>query len=246
MTLFFQNDKKDSETALSVTLNGETREISANENKICFDVENGKKCSVLIEYAKENTREVKNPFLRALSFLLYCLIFPIISIIVFFDDNLGGIKANKFFYGANPFKIKKSFEFTACESVTIQHISPKYNSVSKTFSAPGIKISGTEAENEAFFFEYDKRSFKRDFLAYHYPAYIFLFIISAVLIAFMKVCLLRQLSPFNITGTILISLCMAAMIALAVFLCLSFISTHKLFRELDRNLIKSKPDARYL
>lgn len=232
MTLSFTLDNKEFEDALCVSVNGETKDLTAQNKQVSFDVSDTEKAIVQVEYKRNDIEQIKNPIGRFFAYLFFFLLSPII----FFYDNDNGIGIHKFFYDAKPFDLKRTFKIAPTENVVLKFVSPKYDKATKRVSVPNIEIVGIETTDEAIFFKYNRASFKKDFRIYHYPAYALLFAIILALTVLMAVTLVNQFSPFNLAGVVGISLCCFVMLALLiVFICL-FVSTHRLFRQIDCNL----------
>ena len=166
------------------------------------------------------------------------MFFFLLSPIIFFADNDNGIGIHKFFYDAKPFDVKKTFKIVPTENIVFKFISPKYDKTTRRFSVPDIEIIGMETTDVTICSEYNQASFKKEFRLYHYPAYTILFAIILALTVLMSVCLFAQFSPFDLFGVIGMSFCCVVMLALLiVFICL-FVSTNRLFRQIDRYLSK--------
>ena len=234
MTVSFTLDNKEFEDALAVSVNGETKELTAQAKQVSFDVHDIDNAIVQVEYKRNDIQQIKNPIGRFFAYLFFFLLSPII----FFADNDNGIGIHKFFYDAKPFDLKKTFKIAPTENIVLKFIPPKYDKTTKQFSAPDIDIIGAETIDEALHYEYNNVSFKKDFRLYHYPAYTVLFAVILALTVLMSVCLGNQFSPFDLFGVIGMSFCCVVMLALLiVFICL-FVSTHRLFRLIDCNLSK--------
>ena len=235
MRLTFTLDNKEFQDALAVSVNEKTKELTKEEKQVSFDVPDADRIEVHIEYKTNDIKRIKNPIGRFFAYLLFFLL----STIIFFADNDPGIKTHKFFYDANPFDLKKTFKIASTENtVILKYVASKYDKQSKRFSAPDIEVTALEITDELHFIKYDQASLKKEFRLYHYPAYTVLFVIILALAALMVSALLNQFSPFDLFGVIGMSFCCAVMLALLiVFTCL-FVSTHKLFRQIDRNLAK--------
>lgn len=234
LTLTLDNMEKEFEDALAVSANGETKELTTQERQTSFDIPNTDKIEVQVEYKRNDIQQIKNPIGRFFAYLFFFLLSPII----FFADNDNGIGIHKFFYAAKPFDLKKTFKIVPTENVALKFISPKYDKTTRRFSNPDIEVVGEEMTNVEFYSEYNQASFKKEFRLYHYPAYAVLFAIILALTVLMVVALINQFSPFDLFGIIGISFCCVVMLALLiVFICL-FVSTHRLFLQIDRYLSK--------
>ena len=234
MTVSFTLANKEFEDSLAISVNRETKELTAQAKQVSFDVHDIDNAIVQVEYKRNDIQQIKNPIGRFFAYLFFFLLSPII----FFADNDNGIGIHKFFYDAKPFDLKKTFKIIPTNNVVLKFISPKYDKTTKQFSAPDIDIIGAETIDEALHYEYNNVSFKKDFRLYHYPAYTVLFAVILALTVLMSVCLGNQFSPFDLFGVIGMSLCCAVMLALLiVFICL-FVSTHRLFRQIDYILSK--------
>ena len=234
MKLTFTLDNKGFEDALAVSVNGETKELTTQERQTSFDIPNTNKIEVQVEYKRNDIQQIKNPIGRFFAYLFFFLLSPII----FFADNDNGIGIHKFFYAAKPFDLKKTFKIVPTENVALKFISPKYDKTTRRFSNPDIEVVGEEMTSVEFYSEYNQASFKKEFRLYHYPAYAVLFAIILALTVLMVVALINQFSPFDLFGIIGISFCCVVMLALLiVFICL-FVSTHRLFLQIDRYLSK--------
>ncbi len=235
MTLTFELSNKEFEDSLLVSMNGKTKNLTAQDKQISFDVPDTDKAIVQVEYKRNDIQQIKNPIGRFFAYLFFFLLSPII----FFSDNDNGIGIHKFFYNAKPFDLKKTFKIAPTNNVILTFISPKYEKTSRQFSAPDIEILGAETTDDAVIYsEYNQASFKKEFRLYHYPAYALLFAIILALTALMAVCLVNQFLPFDLFGVIGMSFCCVVMLVLLiVFICL-FVSTHRLFRQIDYNLSK--------
>ena len=238
MTISFTLANKEFEDILAVSLNRETKELTTQATQVSFDVPDTDKVIAQVGYKRNDIQndiqQIKNPIGRFFAYLFFFLFSPII----FFVDNDNGIGIHKFFYDAKPFDLKKTFKIIPTNNVVLKFISPKYDKTTKQFSAPDIDIIGAETIDEALHYEYNNVSFKKDFRLYHYPAYTVLFAVILALTVLMSVCLGNQFSPFDLFGVIGMSFCCAVMLALLiVFICL-FVSTHRLFRQIDYKLSK--------
>lgn len=234
MKLSFTLDNKDFEDVLRVSVNGETKGFAAQEKQVSFYVPDTEKVMVQVEYKTNDIKQIKNPIGRFFAYLFFFILSPI----VFFADNDNGIGIHKFFYDAKPFDIKKIFRIAPAENVVIKIVPSKYDKNTKQISVPDIEIVGLETADEEFFFKYNRTSLKKQFRLYHYPAYALLFAIIIALTVLMVVILVKQFLPFNFAGVVAMTLCCLVMlILLIVFICL-FVFTHRLFRQIDRNLSK--------
>ena len=234
LTLTLDNMEKEFEDTLAVSVNGKTKDLTTQDKQVSFDVTNTDKIEVHVEYKRNDIQQIKNPIGRFFAYLFFFLLSPII----FFADNDNGIGIHKFFYDAKPFDVKKTFKIVPTENIVLKFISPKYDKTTRRFSNPDIEVVGEEMTNVEFYSEYNQASFKKEFRLYHYPAYAVLFAIILALTVLMVVALINQFSPFDLFGIIGISFCCVVMLALLiVFICL-FVSTHRLFLQIDRYLSK--------
>lgn len=232
MKLTFQLTNAEFEDALAVCVDGETKELTVRDNHINFDVHDAETSVVRVQYVRNEMPKTANPIGKVFAYLLYCLI----SAINFFCDNGNGISAHRYFYQAKPFELKKSFTVKPTEkAVLIKYIPPKYDMQAKSFSEPDIEI-GAEILDVATVVEYNYALMKKEFFLYHYPAYIFLFAIICVLEIFMATGLAKQLAPFDLAAVIGLSICCLGMLALLIVSICIFISTHRLFRQVDLKL----------
>ena len=234
MKLTFTLDNKGFEDALAVSVNGETKELTTQERQTSFDIPNIDKIEVQVEYKRNDIQQIKNPIGRFFAYLFFFLLSPII----FFADNDNGIGIHKFFYAAKPFDLKKTFKIAPTENVVLKFISPKYDKATRRFSDPDIEVVGEKMTDEVLCFEYNQASFKKEFRLYHYPAYTVLFAIILALTVLMVVALINQFSPFDLFGIIGISFCCVVMLALLIVVICLFVSTHRLFLQIDRYLSK--------
>ena len=235
MILSFTLGNKKFEDALGVSVNEKTKDLTDQNEQISFDVPNTEKVIVHVEYKRNDIQQIKNPIGRFLAYLFFFLLSPII----FFADNDNGIGIHKFFYAAKPFDLKKTFKIVPTENIVLKFISPMYDKTTRRFSVPDIEIIGMETTDGTICSEYNQASFKKEFRLYHYPAYTILFAIILALTVLMSVCLFAQFSPFDLFGVIGMLFCCVVMLALLiVFICL-FVSTHRLFRQIDYNLSKN-------
>ena len=232
MKVSFTLGNKRFEDALAVSVNGETKELTTQERQTSFDIPNTDKTEVQVEYKRNDIQQIKNPIGRFFAYLFFFLLSPII----FFADNDNGIGIHKFFYNAKPFDLKKTFKITPTDNVVLKFISPKYEKTTRRFSAPDIEIIGAETMDVVICSEYNQASFKKEFRLYHYPAYALLFVIILSLTALMAVCLVNQFLPFDLFGVIGMSFCCVVMLALLIVFIRLFVSTHRLFRQIDRHL----------
>ena len=235
MRLTFKLANKEFEDTLTVSINGETKEtkeLTPRNSQIFFDVPDTDKIKVQVEYKRNDIQQIRNPVGRFFAYLFFFLLSPII----FFADNDNGIGIHKFFYSAKPFDLKKVFEIVPTEIVVLKFIPPKYDKATRHFSNPDMEVIGEETTNVTLLAEYNPVSFKREFRLYHYPAYAFLFVICLALTVLMTIVLINQFSPFDLFGVIGISLCFVVVLALLVAIICLFVSTHRLFRQIDRLL----------
>ena len=234
MRLTFTLGNKEFEDTLAVSVNGKTKDLTTKDKQVSFDVPNTDKIEVHVEYKRNDIQQIKNPIGRFFAYLFFFLLSPII----FFADNDNGIGIHKFFYDAKPFDMKKIFKIVPTENVVLKFISSKYDKTTKRFLNPDIKVVGEEMTDEVLCSEYNQASFKKEFRLYHYPTYALLFAIILALTALMTAILFNQFSPFNLAGVVGMALCCFVMLVLLiVFICI-FVSTHRLFRQIDRNLSK--------
>ena len=234
MKLTFTLANKEFEDSLAVSVNHETKELTALERQTSFDIPDTDKIKIQVEYKRNDIQQIKNPIARFFAYLFSLLLSPII----FFADNDNGIGIHKFFCSAKPFDLKKTFKISPTENVVLKFISPKYYKTTRCFSNPNIELIGEKTTDEKLYFEYNQSSFKKEFRLYHYPAYLLLFAIIIALSVLIVATLVKQFSPFHLMGMLGMTLCCFIMLALlVVFICL-FVSTHRLFRQIGRNLSK--------
>ena len=234
MRLTFTLGNKEFEDTLAVSVNGKTKDLTTKDKQVSFDVSNTDKIEVHVEYKRNDIQQIKNPIGRFFAYLFFFLLSPII----FFADNDNGIGIHKFFYDAKPFDLKKTFKIAPTENIVLKFIPPKYDKATRQFSDPDIEVVGEKTTDEVLYSEYNQASFKKEFRLYHYPAYALLFTIIFALTVLMTSTLINQFSPFDLFGVIGMSFCCAVMLALLiVFICL-FVSTHRLFRQIDYILSK--------
>ena len=233
MELTFQLSNEKFEDTLAVCINGETKHLTSDNTTAVFSVEQTQELRVQISYLRDDMSRIKHPVARFFMWILVCLLSPL----VFFCDNDMGIGIHKFFHDAKPFDITKTYHLRPVQEViTVQFLPARYHKVIKQFSAPNILIGAQETTQEQTDIRYAPRAMKCAFRAYHYPAYALLFALLLALMALMGVSLYNQFTPFDSAGVIALSLCLAVILALLiVFICL-FAATHKLFRQVDRNL----------
>ena len=238
MTISFTLANKEFEDIWAVSLNRETKELTTQATQVSFDVPDTDKVIAQVGYKRNDIQndiqQIKNPIGRFFAYLFFFLFSPII----FFVDNDNGIGIHKFFYDAKPFDLKKTFKIMPTDNVVLKFISPKYDKTTRRFSVPDIEMIGMETTDVTICSEYNQASFKKEFRLYHYPAYTILFAIILALTVLMSVCLFEKFSPFDLFGVIGMSFCCVVMLALLiVFICL-FVSTHRLFRQIDYILSK--------
>lgn len=235
MTLSFTLANKEFEDTLAVSVNGETKELTTQGRQTSFDIHNTDKIEVQVEYKRNDIQQIKNPIGRFFAYLFFFLLSPII----FFDDNDNGIGIHKFFYDAKPFDVKKTFKIAPTENIVLKFIPPKYDKATRQFSDPDIEVVGEKTIDEVLYSEYNQVSFKKEFRLYHYPAYALLFTIIFALTVLMTSTLINQFSPFDLFGVIGMSFCCVVMLALLIVSICVFVSTHRLFRQIDYNLSKN-------
>lgn len=235
MKMTFQPADKEFDDALEIGINGKVKTLTAQRSRIEFDLSNTEELTVQARYVRTDLPKVKNPIGKFFVWLLVLLISPL----VFFADNDNGIGIHKFFFDAKPFAITKTLRIHPTEqTLSVRYIAPKYNRQAKQFTAPDIVVEGAEVMAENTCVTYDRATLKTVFRAYHYPAYTILFALLLALGAMMGLTLRNQFDPFHLAGVIGMSLCCAVMLALLIaFVCL-FIATHKLFRQIDRTLMR--------
>ena len=239
MKLTFQLTNKDFEDSLMILVNGETRELTEEKNKATFEVEEQDGVDIRISYVRNDMPRLKHPIGKVLMWVLVILLSPI----AFLMDNDGGIRIHKFFFGAKPFDVKKTYCLKKTgEVVGVTFLSPKYNQNTKRFTSPDIAVHGAEIEKEELSCNYNQQAMKTAFWVYHYPCYIFFFATLLALLALMVVCVINQFEPFDLQGIIALSFCAFLILMLfVVFVCL-FIRTHRLFRQVDYNLCTKEPE----
>lgn len=238
MKITFQLTNKEFEDFLAVSINGETKELTQQDNQINFEVSDIEETTVQVRYIRNDIQRIKNPIGRFLAYLFFLLLSPLI----FFADNDNGIDIHKFFYGAKPFEWKKIFKIKPTEDmISLKYIFPKYDKTARCFSAPDVKIMGAETMEETVTAEYNPVTMKKEFRLYHYPAYTILFAIIIALYVLMAICLFNQFAPFDLVGVIGMSFCCLVVLALFItFICI-FVSTHRLLKQIDRLLRINKP-----
>jgi hypothetical protein len=244
MTLHLHLSNKKFEDSLSVSLNGETKELTAGENHISFEVPDTAEITVQIRHVKNSLQKIRNPIGRFVVWLLFCLISPLI----FFADSDSGIGKHQFFSGANPFDLQKTFRVPASAGgtvptavrMTVTYEPPKYDKLQKTYTAPDIRLTGAEVADETRLCTYNPADFKTEFRLYHYPAYILLFAILLALHLMMLVFLVNQITPFNPLGVVGIAFCWLIVMGLSVGIVWLFAATHKLLRQVD-GILRAEP-----
>ena len=242
MEVNFQLSNEEFEDALAVSVNGETKELTTQERPTSFDIPNIDKIEVQVEYKRNDIQQIKNPIGRFFAYLFFFLLSPII----FFADNDNGIGIHKFFYDAKPFDLKKTFKIAPTENVVLKFIPPKYDKATRQFSDPDIEVVGEKTTDEVLYSEYNQASFKKEFRLYHYPAYIGMVAFLLAVIALSIYGLVKQVSHWDWFGVIGLSFCLFAMLALLIAIVTLFVSTQKLFREIDRDLRAKSAESRLL
>ena len=158
-----------------VTVNGVTKELSEDHEEITFEWD-GETAEGEIAYVNHDEIKVKNPFLRFLAHLLAGLL----SILIFWADNDGGIRCERCFKDINSFEIKKRFRLCPSEDGIIEvHFSdPKYRTFDKSYDPPCILLTGdlTEEESEIY---YNPKHMCSAYRMYNYPVFTVLFLLSA-------------------------------------------------------------------
>lgn len=232
MKLTFKLANKELEDVLAVSVSGKTKELTAQDKQISFNIPDIEEAIVQVEYKRNDLQQIKNPIGNFFAHLFLCLLSPIL----FFADNDNGIGIHKFFYGAKPFDWQMFFKIRPTENtVFLRYISPKYNKQTRSFSAPDVEILGAEAKEKTVTAAYNRATMKKEFRLYHYPAYTVIFAVTVALNIGMTTCLYRQFVPFHPAGVVGMTFCLLVVLTLlVVFICL-FVSTHRLFRQIDRN-----------
>lgn len=231
MKMTFQLKNESFEDSLSVSINKETKELTAKNNQISFDVDDGE-AVIDIEYVRNEPPRINNPIGRFFANFFYSLL----SVLIFFADNDNGIGIHKFFHIAKPYNFKKTLKITPAENIEIKFIPSKYNKTIKNFSLPDIEITRVDVIEEKATVEYNSNELKREFRLYHYPAYTLLFSVIFAIVALMIVVLVSQFSPFNLVGVLGMSFCLVIVLALLIVFACLFGSTHRLFKQIDCNL----------
>lgn len=235
MKMTFQLADKEFDDALEICVNGESKALTAQTGRIDFELSDTEELTVQARYVRTDLPKIKNPIGKFFVWLLVLLISPL----AFFADNENGIGIHKFFFDAKPFTITKTFRIRPAKlSLSVRYIPPKYNRQAKQFTAPDIVVEGAEVMSESTCVTYDRATLKAVFRAYHYPAYTVLFALLLALGAMMGLTLRDQFEPFHLTGVIGMSFCCAVISALLITFVYLFIATHKLFRQIDRALMR--------
>lgn len=241
MKVSFQLNNKNFEDILAVSINGETKELTEESKLIGFEATDSSEISVQVEHIQKGERvKIKNPILRWLLVILLSPLLLFILTINFLADNDNGISIHKFFYGENPFSIKKTFRTTPnAESIELTFIKPKYDKQTEKYSNPDILIRNAAVLDEMEEIYYDRKAMKKAFFLYHCPAYTVLFLIILALNVLMAVCMKNQLvaEQSDLIAVIGIGICLAIVLALLiVFICV-FATTCRLYKQVDSNLI---------
>lgn len=239
MTLAFQLKNKEFQDVLAVSVNGETKELTEECRHIDFEVIDANGADVQVEHIqKGEIKKIKNPIVRGLLVILLSPLILLILTINFLSDNDNGISIHNFFYGENPFVMKKSFKISTLnvEPIMLEFVRPQYDKQKRSFSNPNILIHNAVVIDDTQEISYDRKAVKQDFWIYHYPAYTVLFILIIAINVLMTICLINQFSPFDLAGVVGMSFCCLVTLALLVaFICI-FVSTHQLLNQVDRNL----------
>jgi len=91
---------------------------------------------------------------------------------------------------------------------------------------------------------YDKKGMKLSFALFHYPAYFVIFAFIAAIIVLITVCGIQSFRTLGTLGILGLAFCLAVMIFLLVVMITFFVRTHKLYKEVDRNLTAEYPDSK--
>lgn len=232
MEVNFQLSNEEFGDSFAVSVNGETKELDAQENKISFTVPDREAITVRVACVKNSIGQIKHPIGKFFAYLFIVLFSPIL----FFVNNDNGVKIHGFFLSANPFDFEKTFQIIPTENMILTYLPPKYDSATRAFAAPDITLVGAQVSNEVLDFRYNRKAFKEEFGAYHYPAYIGMVAFLLAVIALLIYGLVKQVSPWDWFGVIGLSFCLFVMLALLIAIVTLFVSTQKLFRQIDRDL----------
>ncbi len=234
MKLTFKSDNKNLCISLYISVNNEKKEIDNSNKEVCFEVSHDNDINTIVEYKADDTKENKNLICKFFLFLLSLILSPI----VFFIENEGGINNLHFYQDANPFDIQKNFILRAIDdTITLKFIPPKYIKLCKGFSQPKIIINGAEIIKEESIVKYNQKSFKKEFMIYHYPAYVLIFTFILLLIAIITFSLINLLSMGNTIQIVGLLFCLLFMVALLAIFIVLLIREHRTFKQINKNLI---------
>ncbi len=246
MKTTFRLSNREFPDSFLITINGMTKELSEDHKEITFKWE-GKEAEGEITYVNHDELRVKNPILRFLAYLFAGLL----SILIFWADNDGGIRIERCFKEINPFGNKKRFRLCPSEDSIIEvHFSdPKYHSFDKSYDPPRILLTGnvTEEETETY---YDPKRMRTSYRMYNYPAFTVLFLLSAfvnwigVMVSITVAMRIPTSSLWeNIGGIAGTAFCEIILIGLLIALIVIFVRSHKLYKQIDANLRSRKEDS---
>lgn len=186
----------------------------------------------------EEYQKVKNPFLRFLVNILKW----VISILVYFCDNEGGIRLDKGYKSFNPFTLKKSFSINAPDKrrINITYIEPAFDKMTKKYTPPRLEISeNVVTKTEAI--EFSPLLLKREWNIYHIPAFVMIMIIVSLLLCLhivLFVNAIRDIALYsmseNVWSFIGMSFCSLAMIALVVAYIIIIVKAYKLYKSVEK------------
>ena len=241
MTLTLQLKQKRSkhhnfDDTLSVTINGETKELNEIDKIATFVVADDREATVEVFYRRNDIQSIQNPVGRFFARLFLLLLSPFI----FFMDNDNGIGIHRFFHSAKPFDLAMTCKLMPTAApVSVTFVPPLYVKNNGYKSKPEIQLQGAEIGAMETICTYNPAAMKRDFRMYHYPAYTVIFVLTAALHALMAAGLIRQFTSAQWTGVLAISLCWLVILAITTALIRAFLATRRLFEKIDRDLRKT-------
>ena len=235
VTTRFQVDCKDFAEHIKITANNKVYYFN-DDLTIEYD-----DCDVLdVDVELVSTEEylkntVKNPLLRFLLNILEWIISPLL----FFADNDGGIRFSNCYKSINPFSINETFSIESPDKKTVNftYAPPQFDKMTKIYTPPALKPQqeiALKTEKTTF----SPHTLKREWNIYHIPAFTVIIVVILLLnwlnfLIFTKVIREIPLYPMseNIGGIIGMSFCSLVMIALLVAYIVVFVKSSKLYKQ---------------
>ncbi|MBQ8415779.1 MAG: hypothetical protein IJX13_02605, partial [Clostridia bacterium] len=178
MIVTFQLSNQIFKDALAVSVNGETKELSARNPQINFEISDPQELTVWVEYVSERHRDVKKTIWKN---LLHSIAFVLSKAETVYRSHwrIGTSERDYFFHEVEPFELKKCFKIQPTEMIIwVKYIPSEYDESENSISAPDIEMVGTEATEQENVMQYNREYMKQEFHLHYYPAYMGWFLTS--------------------------------------------------------------------